>query len=68
MEGSSLYLLDGNSGWVLSMQPKVVIGVLFATAISFSLTDHVSDVAKYTPRFGKGTLAQNLFYCSHLAG
>lgn len=50
------------------MQPNVVIGGLLATAISFCLTDHVSDVAKYTPGLGKGTSAQNLFYCSHLAG
>lgn len=26
------------------MQPKVVIGVLLVTAISFCLTDHLSDV------------------------
>lgn len=50
------------------VQPKVVIGVLLAAAVSFCLTDQVSDVAQYTPRVGKGTSVQNLFYCSHLVG
>lgn len=50
------------------MQPKVVIGVLLVTAISFCLTDHLSDEPKYTPRLGKGISVQNLFYCSHLVG
>lgn len=54
--------------WVLSMQPKVVTGVLLATATSFCHTDHVSDAAKYIPRLGKGTLVQNLFYSSHSVG
>lgn len=63
-----IYWSEWELDWILSIQPKVVIGVLLATATSFCLADHAPDVAKYTPRLRMGTSVQNLFYCSHLVG